>query len=369
MAKRTVCVCDGKMIGIETIYTVIGGKQINIPERLKELRTKSQCNQLFCPCGCGANLILVAGDKSLRAQHFRVKDGSYSNLCLSEGKTSIDSRIVLKCWLESSCNANDIETKIPINRATESSRKFEFSLLSTSKKIAINYCRFRVNLSDIKLTTLSKNADINVIHIVDQANYGCNGQYPEALMKIQAIQGFCLFLAADGKDFQEARLRAAIFSENIHGLWQVNTFAEAPLSDFSIEGDGQIKHNNKLLSELASAFIASKKAQSNATKPLSQKALSPSIHKPILSAKERLAKLMDSEEYKRKLQEHNKRQEEILQKKMELALSQHETIVRDEDGNRWVKCEICGFVGEVTKFWTYGGNSPILGKCYKCLPT
>ena len=30
MAQRTVALCDGKYIGIETIYTVIDGKQINI---------------------------------------------------------------------------------------------------------------------------------------------------------------------------------------------------------------------------------------------------------------------------------------------------------------------------------------------------
>ena len=37
MAQRTVALCDGKYIGIETIYTVINGRQINIPEKLKEL--------------------------------------------------------------------------------------------------------------------------------------------------------------------------------------------------------------------------------------------------------------------------------------------------------------------------------------------
>lgn len=38
MAQRTVALCNGKYIGIETIYTVINGQQINIPDKLKELR-------------------------------------------------------------------------------------------------------------------------------------------------------------------------------------------------------------------------------------------------------------------------------------------------------------------------------------------
>ena len=55
MAQRTVALCDGKFIGIESIYTVIDGKQINIPDKLEQLRAKSRNNELFCPCGCGAN--------------------------------------------------------------------------------------------------------------------------------------------------------------------------------------------------------------------------------------------------------------------------------------------------------------------------
>ena len=32
MAQRTVSLCDGKYIGIESIYTVVNGCQINIPD-------------------------------------------------------------------------------------------------------------------------------------------------------------------------------------------------------------------------------------------------------------------------------------------------------------------------------------------------
>ena len=69
MAQRIVALCDGKFIGIESIYTVIDGKQINIPDKLEQLRAKSRNNELFCPCGCGANLVLVAGERNLREQH------------------------------------------------------------------------------------------------------------------------------------------------------------------------------------------------------------------------------------------------------------------------------------------------------------
>ena len=117
MAQRTVALCNGKYIGIETIYTVIEGKQINIPDKLKELRYKSRNNELFCPCGCGTNLILVAGDKNLREQHFREKTGTGKYECSvqEEGKTSVDSKIVLKCWLDDKLRTDDIESRVPID--------------------------------------------------------------------------------------------------------------------------------------------------------------------------------------------------------------------------------------------------------------
>ena len=159
MAQRTVALCNGKYIGIETIYTVINGRQINIPDKLKELREKSQRNELFCPCGCGVNLILVAGDKNLREQHFREKSGTGELECMmpTEGKTSVDSKIVLKCWLDDKLNAPDIESRVPIDTVEDTKRKPEFTLLSKKKKFAIRYWRTRANIMDDRLDILTGN--------------------------------------------------------------------------------------------------------------------------------------------------------------------------------------------------------------------
>ena len=115
MVQRSVCLCDGKYIGIESIFTVIDGKQINIPDKLSALRTRSRKGELFCPCGCGANLILVAGDRNLRAQHFRLKDSARQHECTAETERphSIYSKIVLKCWLDEKLNVSDVETRVP----------------------------------------------------------------------------------------------------------------------------------------------------------------------------------------------------------------------------------------------------------------
>lgn len=198
MAQRTVALCNGKYIGIETIYTVINGWQINIPEKLKELRAQSQRNELFCPCGCGTNLILVAGDKNLREQHFREKPGTGTYECNmpTEGKTSVDSKIVLKCWLDDKLESNDIESRVPIDTVEDTKREPEFTFLSMENKFAIRYWRTRANVLDDKLDVLAGNlSGIKVVYIVGESNGGTDGQYPEALMKLQDRQNFCLLLS------------------------------------------------------------------------------------------------------------------------------------------------------------------------------
>ena len=40
MAQREVCMYKGTYIGIESVFTVIDGKQINIPGKIEELRAK-----------------------------------------------------------------------------------------------------------------------------------------------------------------------------------------------------------------------------------------------------------------------------------------------------------------------------------------
>ena len=47
MAQRTEAIYQGRTIGIESIYTVIDGKQINIPEKLNWVREKSRNGELF----------------------------------------------------------------------------------------------------------------------------------------------------------------------------------------------------------------------------------------------------------------------------------------------------------------------------------
>ena len=153
MVKRTLCLYKDTIIGIETIYTAIDGKQINIPEKLTDLRKKSRNNELFCPCGCGANLILVAGEQNLREQHFRIKEKDEFSECtyVTEGEISVNSKIILKCWLDDKLKAADILSRVPISDVDDTKRRYEFSFLSLSRRIGVNYSREKENVTDEKL--------------------------------------------------------------------------------------------------------------------------------------------------------------------------------------------------------------------------
>ncbi len=391
MAQRNVALYDGKYIGIESIYTVVNGRQINIPDKLKELRVKSRNNELFCPCGCGANLILVAGDRNLREQHFRIKDAENYQDChmVTEGKVSFDSKIVLKCWLDDNLQAVDLETRVQISSLSDSTRKYEFSFVSRSNRIAISYCYDRVNLSDEKLQILEENAKgINIIHIVDFLNGGCEGQYPEGLMKVQNRQGYCLMLTVEDSDYDKANLRAVFYEKDIDGLWQEVTFADGPLKEFRISSDGSIVFKGKNLTDLID--MAKKRvleeidferkrreeAEKQRAEYLKQQQLEAERWKEEQKKRQEEAEKRRAEEAeKRRLEEETiaeekRRREEEFRRNIEERLKQQKTQVIDSYGIRWIRCEFCGKIARESEFPFYGGAMGVhlnLGTCKECL--
>ncbi len=401
MARRTLAINNGKYIGIESIFTVINGKQINIPEKLKELRIKSQNNELFCPCGCGANLILVAGDKNIREQHFRIKDGQSSNICTysDESEKSVESKIVLKCWLDDNLRVKDIESRVPICDLSDSSRKYEFTFISRSSAIALDYCNNRVNLSDEKQSILEQNSNgIHIIHVVDYINGSTSGQYPEGLMKIQTRQKYCLLLANRDAEYDAAKMKAVFYRMDINGLWKEITIAEGYLKEFRIEKQGSITFRGNTLNSLLKTAIQifddavsierhkrEEERKAREEELLKQKEEYEQRQKELqkyqeeleekrrIKAEEEKKKRLEQEELERiraeKALEEKKRRKEEFERNLESLLEQQEKRVIDEDGNRWVKCEFCGKKAKTTEFVSYGG--PVgkqlnIGICKHC---
>lgn len=391
MVQRSVCLCDGKYIGIESIFTVIDGKQINIPDKLSALRTRSRKGELFCPCGCGANLILVAGDRNLRAQHFRLKDSARQHECTAETERphSIYSKIVLKCWLDEKLNVPDVETRVPICLVGDTARKYEFSFVSRTSKFAVSYSCNRANLSDEKMEILRANSSgIRLIYIVDALNSCGNGQYPEALMKVQERQGYCLLLDVEEMEYSTAKLSAVFYAQDCTGLWREIEFAAGALREFSISEYGRLLYQNAPLAALCEWKKSEFEREVQQEKIRREQQMKELLERPEREQKQRpkrtqtlpvrrpqntkserqraMEKLVhEKEEAGRRAQK--KQREEAFRQTLAEQLNQQETQVIDPDGNRWVKCRYCGRVDKTTAFSSYGGRGSVnLGTCKIC---
>lgn len=391
MVQRSVCLCDGKYIGIESIFTVIDGKQINIPDKLSALRTRSRKGELFCPCGCGANLILVAGDRNLRAQHFRLKDSARQHECTAETERphSIYSKIVLKCWLDEKLNVPDVETRVPICLVGDTARKYEFSFVSRTSKLAVSYSCNRANLSDEKMEILRANSSgIRLIYIVDALNSCGNGQYPEALMKVQERQGYCLLLDVEKMEYSTAKLSAVFYAQDCTGLWREIEFAAGALREFSISEYGRLLYQNAPLAALCEWKKSEFEREVQQEKIRREQQMKELLERPEREQKQRpkrtqtlpvrrpqntkserqraMEKLVhEKEEAGRRAQK--KQREEAFRQTLAEQLNQQETRVIDPDGNRWVKCRYCGRVDKTTAFSSYGGRGSVnLGTCKIC---
>ena len=391
MVQRSVCLCDGKYIGIESIFTVIDGKQINIPDKLSALRTRSRKGELFCPCGCGANLILVAGDRNLRAQHFRLKDSARQHECTAETERphSIYSKIVLKCWLDEKLNVSDVETRVPICLVGDTARKYEFSFVSRTSKLAVSYSCNRANLSDEKMEILRANSSgIRLIYIVDALNSCGNGQYSEALMKVQERQGYCLLLDVEEMEYSTAKLSAVFYAQDCTGLWREIEFAAGALREFSISEYGRLLYQNAPLAALCEWKKSEFEREVQQEKIWREQQMKELLERPEREQKQRpkrtqtlpvrrpqntkserqraMEKLVhEKEEAGRRAQK--KQREEAFRQTLAEQLNQQETQVIDPDGNRWVKCRYCGRVDKTTAFSSYGGRGSVnLGTCKIC---
>lgn len=389
MALRSTCICDGKLIGIESIFSVVDGMQINIPEKVEALRKKSKNNELYCPCGCGANLILVAGDRNLREQHFRLKDGQSDTECkfVSEGSVSIYSKIVLKCWLNDKYPDADIEARVPICEAEDTSSRHEITLLARNKNVAISYCHDRSNLSDEKLEALNASG-IHFHYICDIENTGIFAQYPEMMMKVQKRQDYCLFLELGFDDskmvsYAKSKLKAIFYYHNDNGLWKELEIVGDSISSFSFDNKGGLLYSGiplltlkqqceqQYTAELKQRRIFREKEQEQRRQEAEknrQKYLVQIEQQRILEAEvERKRKEQRALELKAKEEREKAIRECTIEKIDKIIDNDQEHPFRDPAGNRWVRCEYCGRIFPEANFVIYGGANHVnLGTCKEC---
>ena len=359
--KRSKALFENHEIGIESLYKVIQGEQVNIPEVLADLRAKSDSKQLFCTCGCGRNLVLVAPPVGTRKQHFRMLNNHSIKECeyVEESEKSIASKIILKCWMSDKLKKDILDTRVPVCDVTDSTRRFEYTILSKDDGIAACYCNYQVNLSPEKIRLLKSFDDsVKVFFFVDEKNYGSQNQYPEYLMEIQRVQGYCLFLnVIDRKEYEKAIVEIAFSYENEAGFWKEESVITDSLCNFAIV-DKKLMHQDIAVDSIVNKrkehiqeIVAKKKAKIVATEERKNKSLEGKITN---------VKQQQEDETQRRVAEFNefKRTSDFDQSEYPIMWN----------GRHYKKCTKCGRIVPENYFPTRSNANKYLNKdiCSEC---
>lgn len=331
---RSYCLYDDDYVDIAEIYEVRDGKQINIPEKLKYYRKLSNSRQLFCSCGCGEVVILVAGDRNLRKQHFRLLH-NFSNSCCEyqeESDISVKSKIMLKCWLNKNLPVieHGIKYRVPISQLVENKRRYELSMYSEDYDIGVIYNKYVSGILEEKVELLSEFMKSKIIYVTRIENEETDGQYPEHMMRIQEAQGYCFYLNMTVESlYEEVEARVSIYEKTYNGLWKIINVCNGKLDDFELRIDGSLVYNGDLILDLVDK--SKKSFQKEQEQELEQ------IRK--YEEAERL-----KQEKKRQEQEERARYEEEKRKQKELE----EQKAREEKQRREAE-ELNNFLEKYTK--------------------
>lgn len=370
--QRSKALYNGEIIGIESIYTVINGEQINIPDKVEKLRELGRKGELICPCGkCNGKLILVAGDRNLRRQHFRLKDAKNTFGCtyIEEGADSINAKILLKCWIDEKLNVDDLEARVQVSDVSDSNRRFEYTFMSKHKHIAVCYTYKRENLYDEKMDCLIENSkDIHVLFFTDISNEGTDMQYPEWLMKIQKRQGYCLLLSSQDTNYDQASLKIVYYGKTYEGYWKEINIFECKLRNLRIEEDGSLFYFSNSVDDLVEKKITEFNEENQRKQARHEELLKE--HEEFRQKQEERRKLKEAEEIKKRKEYEEleaqklKQQWEEFYNKVKIYAGKSDAWLTDPDGDRVFKCLQCGQIKKEGEFTTHTANTGVCKECY-----
>lgn len=252
---RSYCLYNDKHVSIAEIFEIKDGKQINIPEKLAYYRPLSKNKQLSCSCGCGDIVILIAGEKNKRRQHFRLLRKSANSNCQyhEESDISFKSKIMLECWFKKNFSVMycGMRYKVPISQLAENKRRYELSMYSKDYDIGIIYNRHIANILDEKLELLKEYVKTKIIYVTGVDNEETNGQYPEHMMRVQETQGFCFYLDLNKESlYEEVKAKVSFYEKTFRGLWKVVDVCCGMLDEFGINTDGLLVYKHELVIDL-----------------------------------------------------------------------------------------------------------------------
>lgn len=366
MIRRSACLYEKRVIGIESICTQNNGKIDCISSERTWLKELGREKLLFCPCGCGNNLTLVAGP--IRRPHFKIQETPGAKKCLvvEESAVSVWSRIILKAWFDTKLKSDKIETRVPINRICDSNRKFEYSLYDFENKIGLCYWYDKSNIESIKVDVLERNADVKrVLYISDIHNSHSNYPDLELMLKVQEKQGYLLYLSLDEEDeYEDAYLVIRAFVETYTGGWKQLTVKSDKLDSFKITSNGELIYQDQFVSKLVKDTVEQYKADE--IKRIEESRAKDEERRKQQDIIEAQAEI---ERQKRKQAKEQKEAEEkaYAEETVGYDFEQNEIPIYDTKGNRLLKCAYCGKKAvKKNNFYYHDKKNINMGACWKC---
>lgn len=260
-----MCIYKGGYIGIEAFTTLKDGMLINIPDKLKELREASHNRELFCECGCKRNVMVVAGEKQLKEQHFRLwpnQDDDMFLPCQAENESDVTriSKTYVKGWLDYVWNLSveDIRYRVPIcDIKAEENRRFEFTYYIEKKQFGVCYARRNTYLNDEKIEILTKHMRNHMLYITDIDNGGIEYQYPEYASKVQSFQGFCALLDIyECENVNDVWLYIVNYQKNYRDVWEEVSICRDLLVNYSLSDTGELLYKDTPVKEMVATALS-----------------------------------------------------------------------------------------------------------------
>ena len=301
-----------------------------------------------------------------------------------EGKESVDSRIVLKCWIDENLS-EDVVPRVSLNKAGLSESKIEFSLYAPNNKQAIVFFPDKYAIGQEKVNEINNLVvaeKIHALYVTQILDANTNGQYPESFMRIQDVQGYVVMIDSADGDYSRARIKVVTFYKNIDGFYQAFAVSEDNISKYSLINN-ELKHGNKKVTDEKTALMAilrkndedyherrAKEEKERAERIEAQRKQNQIDHQQFLAEQKRIQeekKLAYEAKEAAKKAEAERIEAQFL-KDFENDFDVNDHIIRDAKGNRWLKCVYCGKKGKDGEFVSYGGSYYGMagGRCKEC---
>lgn len=219
----------------------------------REVRRASREHRLFCTCGCGSNLQLVAGDKSVTTRRFfrNYMDFANANCCYDESPLTQKCKILLRAWLNQTLQRN-LLYDVPIAEIDKGNRRYELTYYAQEYDFGLVYANEAKNIPFEKIQELDEYREMHILYLTDIHNLIQSGQLPVHQIDMQDKQGYCLFLKIADPEKEEYPLTEATLvcmyyiRENLdHGIWAGLPVLEDCITAFSISPQGALCYKGK----------------------------------------------------------------------------------------------------------------------------